>query len=145
MQNLARRPVDMGKSAPRFSLADIARKLDVPVVIVTFSDVSRIRNHSTFGLDFAVNWSEFAAAIDHLCGQRATVIPNVENHDELGKWTAPLVAANIRFLAGTPLYDFDGWRVGSIAALASQQHVARKGIAMRELAALGREFVGIAV
>jgi hypothetical protein len=57
---------------------------------------------------------------------------------------APLITNNIRFLAAATLCDFDCWRIGSIAALASQQHVARKGIAMRELAALGREFVGIA-
>lgn len=143
MQNLAQRASTTPMSLARFSLGDIARKLDVPVVIATFSDVSQLRNHSTFGLDFDVNWSEFAAAIDLLCGAGATVIPNVESHPELGKWAAPLIANNIRFLAATPLCDFDGWRIGSIAALASQQHVARKGIAMRELAALGREFVGI--
>lgn len=143
MQNQAQRLATMPVTSTRFSLGEIARKLDVPVIVATFSDVSTIRNHSTFGLDFDVNWSEFAAAIDLLCGAGATVIPNVESHPELGKWAAPLIANNIRFLAATPLCDFDGWRIGSIAALASQQHVARKGIAMRELAALGREFVGI--
>jgi hypothetical protein len=144
MQSLALRPAHIEKSIVRFSLGEIARKLDVPVVIATYSDVSRVRNHSTFGLDFSVNWSEFAAAIDRLCEPGATVVSNVECHSELSKWTKSLVAADIRFLAGTPLCDFDGWRIGSIAVLASQKHVARKGIAMRELAVLGREFVGIA-
>ena len=142
MQSLARRPADLNTSVARFSLGEIARKLNVPVVIATYSDVSKVRNHSTFGLDFGVNWAEFAAGVDLLCVSGAAVVPNVECHPELGKWSASLVAADIRFLAATPLSDFDGWRIGSIAVLASQQHVARKGINIRELAALGREFVG---
>lgn len=128
----------------RLSLSDIARRLQVPVVVACYRNPGNVFNHSTFGLDFGVNWAEFAAAIDLACADRATIVPNVEGHPELGKWTASLVAKNIRFLAGTPLCDSGGWRIGSIAVVASQQHVACNGIAMRELRELGREFSGVA-
>jgi hypothetical protein len=144
MQNTARRQIWTDTPVARFSLGDVARKLDVPIVIATFSDASSVRNHSTYGLDFGMNWAEFAAAIDLLFLPGAGFVPNVEVHPTLAKWAASLVAKDIRFLAGTPLCDFDGWRIGSIAVLANQKHVARKGIAMRELATLGREFVGVA-
>jgi hypothetical protein len=128
----------------QFSLSDIARILDVPVVIAAYRDINNVRNHSTFGLDFGVNWSGFADAVDTQCANGATIIPNIELHPELGPRCAALIASNIRFFAGVPLCDFDGWRVGSIAVLAAQGDVARKGIPIRRLGELGREFVGVA-
>ena len=147
MQSAAHRHVSIERTErvrSRLSLSDIASKLQVPVVVACYRSPGNILNHSTFGLDFGVNWAEFAAAIDLVCADRATIIPNVEGHPELGKWTASLAAKNIRFFAGTPLLDYDGWRIGSIAVVASQQHVACNGIAMRELRELGREFSGVA-
>ena len=145
MQNAARSLANNKRDErvkSRLSLSDIASRLQVPVVVACYRNPSDIANHSTFGLDFGVNWAEFAAAIDLVCADNATIVPNVEGHPELSKWTASLVAKNIRFFAGTPLRDFDGWRIGSIAVVASQQHVACQGIAMRELGELGREFIG---
>jgi hypothetical protein len=144
MQNLARRDDMIWPARSGISLAGISRSLDVPVVIATTSDAGSLRTHSTFGLDFGVNWSEFAAAIDALCTKGATIIPNIEAHPELSRWSGTLVTRNIRFLAGMPLCDADGWRAGSIAVIANQQAVARKGVAIRRLGEFGRQFVGIA-
>jgi hypothetical protein len=127
----------------RLGLSDIARILDVPVVIATYNDVGNVRNHSTFGLDLDVNWSEFAATVDALSANGVTIVPNVEAHAQLSVWTATLVAGDIRFFAGIPLNDSDGYRVGSIAVLAKQKDVARKGIKIRQLGELGREFAGL--
>lgn len=143
MQSAALHQAAIEPARLRHSLSDIARLLDVPVVIATYSDITNVRNYSTFGLDFGVNWSGFAAAVDTQCGNGATIIPNVETHPELGPWSAALVAKNIRFFAGMPLCDFDGWRIGSIAVLAAQNEVARKGIPIRRLGELGREFAGV--
>lgn len=128
---------------PKISLADIARIIDVPVVVATFSDISSVRNQSTFGLDMGTNWAEFTAAVDSLCLNGSTIIPNIAGHDALRPLCDDLIERDIRFLAGLQLLDFDGWRVGSIAVLASQKHVARQGIALRRLAELGRGFAGI--
>lgn len=126
------------------SLADIARVLDVPVVVATQNDPAAIRTHSSFGLDFGVNWSEFIAAVDALCTKGATIIPNVVANPELSRWIGPLVERNIRFLVAIPLCDIDGWRLGSIAVVANHKTVARQGIPIRRLGELGREFVGLA-
>lgn len=128
---------------PKISLADIARIIDVPVVVATFSDIGSVRNQSTFGLDMGTNWAEFTATVDALCVKGSTIIPNIAGHDALRPLADDLIKRDIRFLAGLQLLDFDGWRVGSIAVLASQKHVARQGIALRRLADLGREFAGI--
>lgn len=126
------------------SLADIARVLDVPVVVATQNDLAAIRTHSSFGLDFGVNWSEFIAAVDALCTKGATIIPNVQANPELSQWIGPLVERDIRFLVAIPLCDIDGWRLGSIAVVANHKTVARQGIPIRRLGELGREFVGLA-
>ncbi len=143
MHNLARCGDMAWPGRPGISLALIAQALDVPAVIATTSDASALRTHSTFGLDFGVNWSEFAAAIDALCAKGATIIPNVEAHPELSRWSGTLTKKDIRFLAGMPLYDAGGCRVGSIAVIANQKSVAHKGVAIRRLGELGRLFVGV--
>jgi hypothetical protein len=141
MQNAVRhRPLWAAKS--RFSLSDIARELDVPVVVSSFHDDQNVLTHATYGLDFGVNWSEFAAAIDGLCVDGAKIIPNIAAHEQLSLWSRNLAARDIRFFAGIPLRDADGWRVGSIAVIANQKVVARAGIPIRRLGELGREFVG---
>lgn len=126
----------------RFSLSDIARELNVPVVVANFHDDDNVRTHATYGLDFGVNWSEFAAAVDALCVNGAKIIPNVGIHDELNRWTRSLVERDIRFFAGIPLRNSDGLRIGSIAVIANQKVVAMSGIPIRRLGELGREFVG---
>jgi hypothetical protein len=127
----------------KISLSDIARQIDVPVVIVTSSDARAVRTHSTFGLDLGMNWSAFASAVDDQCIKGASIIPNIEVNQKLSQWSVLLVKQNIRFLVGIPLCDTDGWRVGSISVLANQKAVARKGIAIRQLGELGRQFVGL--
>lgn len=126
------------------SLADIARLLDVPVVVSTQTNPEEIRTHSSFGLDFGVNWSEFIAAVDALCTKGATIIPNVQANPGLSRWISPLVERNIRFLVAIPLCDLDGWRVGSIAVMAQHKIVAQRGIPVRRLGELGRDFIGLA-
>ena len=126
----------------RFSLSDIARELNVPVVVANFHDDDNVRTHATYGLDFGVNWSEFAAAIDASCVNGAKIIPNIALHDELGCWSRSLLERDIRFFAGIPLRDADGWRIGTIAVIAKQKVVAHLGIPIRRLGELGREFVG---
>jgi hypothetical protein len=125
------------------TLADIAILLGVPVVIATNTHSHPLRSHSTFGLDFGVNWAQFAAAVDAQCVKGASIIPNIEKHPELSRWSASLIRSDIRFFAGVPLCDVDGWRVGSIAVIAEQKAVARKGIPIRRLGELGRQFVGL--
>lgn len=127
----------------RVSLAEIARLLDVPVIVATYSDADGVRNHATFGLDFGFNWSEFAAAVDAQCTKGAKIIPNVESHELLNRWSGSLINRGIRFMAGIPLCDADGWKIGSIAVIADQKQVARKGIPIRQLGELGRQFAGI--
>jgi hypothetical protein len=128
----------------RTSLWEISQLLEVPIVFATKCDGDSIRTHSTFGLDLAVNWSAFAAVIDSQCIKGATVVPNVETHQQLARWSRTLIDRDIRFLAGIPISDVDGRRVGSIAVIANQKMVARKGIAIRRLGELGREFFGVA-
>lgn len=144
MHNAARLKPMIWPIAPGISLSDIARQIEVPVVIVTNCDVRVVRAHSTFGLDLRVNWSAFASAVDDQCAKGASIIPNIGVHQELSQWSSMLVEEDIRFLAGIPLSDPDGWRVGSIVVLASQKMVARKGIPIRQLGELGRQFVGLA-
>ena len=144
MHNMARRDEQIWPARSVIGLAAIAQTLGVPVVITTASDASAVRTHSSFGLDFGVNWSEFAAAIDTLCTAGATIIPNIETHPELSRWSGTLTGKNIRFLAGMPLSDAEGRRIGSIAVIANQQAVARTGIPIRRLGELGRQFAGIA-
>jgi hypothetical protein len=127
---------------PRFSLSDIARELNVPVVVANFQDDDDVRTHATYGLDFDINWSEFAAAIDALCVDGAKIIPNIAVHDQLSYWSRNLAVRDIRFFAGIPLRDADGFRIGSISVIANQKDVARAGIPIRRLGELGREFVG---
>lgn len=143
MHNAAKQQPMIWPTAPRVGLSDIARQLEVPVVIVTSCDARSVRTHSTFGLDLGVNWSAFAAAVDDQCAKGASIIPNIAVHQELSQWSSMLVEEDIRFLAGIPLSDADGWRVGSISVLAKQKMVARKGIPIRQLGELGRQFVGL--
>lgn len=143
MYSAAIKPAGPWLSRPEISLSDIAASLGVPVVIATNSHASPMRMHSTFGLDFSVNWAEFAAAVDAQCTKGASIIPNIAKHPELARWSETLSNNNIRFFAGIPLCDTDGWRVGSIAVLADQKIVARNGIPIRRLGELGRKFVGL--
>ena len=117
--------------------------LDVPVVVASNSDAGAIRTHSTFGLDSGIDWSEFSAAVDAQCTKGAMIIPNVQMHPELNRWSRSFEDRNIRFLVAIPLCDADGWRVGSIAVLANSKTVGRKGIPIRRLGELGREFIGL--
>jgi hypothetical protein len=139
---LQRQPIIRPKSG-RVSLSEIARLLDVPVIIASYFDVDGVRNHATFGLDFGFNWSEFAAAVDAQCIKGAKIIPNVESHELLNRWSGSLINRGIRFMVGIPLCDSDGWKIGSIAVIADQKEVARNGIPIRRLGELGREFAGI--
>ncbi len=127
----------------QLSPGGIAKLLDVDIVIINRTDANALRTYSTFGLDLELNWSEFAAAVDEQCVKGASIIPNVEVHPELSRWAAALVKRDIRFMVGLPLSDVDGWRVGSIAVLANHKAVALKGIPIRQLGELGRQFVGI--
>lgn len=143
MHNAVQHQSSVSPARSRISLAMIAEMLDVPVVVVSHSDVDANRTHSAFGLDFGIVWSEFSAAVDAQCTKGATIIPNVEVHPELSRLSRPLVERNIRFLVAIPLCDVDGWRLGSIAVLADQKSVASRGIPIRRLGELGREFIGL--
>lgn len=140
---LQRQPVVQSPNQ-RISLAEIARLLDVPVIVATYCDANGTRNHATFGLDFGFNWSEFATAIDAQCTKGAKIIPNVESHELLNRWSGSLINRGIRFMVGIPLCDGDGWKIGSIAVIADQKQVARNGIPIRRLGELGRKFIGLA-
>lgn len=139
---LQRQPI-IQKPSRRISLSEIARLLDVPVVVATYCNAQGVRSHATFGLDFGFNWSEFAAALDAQCTKGAKIIPNIESHELLTRWSGSLVKRGIRFMVGIPLCDVDGWKIGSIAVIADQKEVARNGIPIRRLGELGKEFVGI--
>ncbi len=139
---LQRQPI-IRQQTRRVGLAEIARLLDVPVIVATYCGADGIWNHATFGLDFGFNWSEFAAAVDAECTKGAKIIPNVESHELLNRWSGSLINRGIRFMVGIPLCDSDGWKIGSIAVVADQKDVARNGIPIRRLGELGRQFAGI--
>jgi hypothetical protein len=143
MPRALRTNANIGLARARTSLADVARAMDVPVVVATRNDPGGSQTHSSHGLDFGVNWSEFVAAVDAQCTKGATIIPNIQVNPAFYPWIAPLVARDIRFLVAIPLCDHDGWRVGSIAVVASHKAVARKGVPVRLLGELGRSFIGI--
>ncbi len=143
MQSALRADAFVRPVRPRTSLADISRAMDVPVVIATRNDPQTRATHSSYGLDFGVDWSAFVAAVDAQCTKGATIIPNVQANAGLYPWISSLVERDIRFLVAIPLCDPDGWRVGSIAVIASHKAVARNGVPVRLLGELGRKFVGI--
>lgn len=128
---------------PACSLFDISQRLGVPVVVAYTTVARGIPTHSTFGLDLDVNWAQFANAVDRLCANGAAIVADIDRHEQLGKWVEPLVARDIRFFVGVPLRDYQARRVGSIAVLASQAFVARRGISVSRLSQLGKDFAGI--
>lgn len=136
-------PANFDCYSPRYSLADIAADLGVPVVVARYSDVGHARNDEIFGLDQTKQWAGFTAAVDLICANGSIIIPNVEGHTALLQWSGRLIANDIRYFTGIPLLDFDGWRVGSIAVLARYKDVDRTGISLRRLGELGRAFAGI--
>jgi GAF domain-containing protein len=142
MQSAVRRYDPISVPQTGCSLFDISQRLGVPVVVANHLDASGVLTHSTFGLDLDFNWAEFAGAVDDLCSTGAVIVPNIEDHDRLGHWVRPLVARDIRFFAGLPLRDYQSRRVGSIAVMASQAFVARRGISVSRLGQLGKEFAG---
>lgn len=127
------------------SLFDIAQTLGVPVVVANYRNADGVQTHATFGLDLDVSWTLFAQAIDHLCATGAAIVANVEGHEQLGRWVAPLLKDDIRFFVGVPLRDYQARRVGCIAVLASQAFVARRGVSVSRLGQLGRQFAGISL
>ena len=143
MEIITSHEASFGCCLPRFSLADIAADLGVPVVVASYSDVGRERNFEIFGLERSEEWAGFTTAVDSICANGSIIIPNVEGHTALSRWSGSLIANDIRFFTGIPLLDFDGWRVGSVAVLARYRDVARTGISLRRLDELGRAYAGI--
>lgn len=143
MQSVIRRYDAVPVPQPGCSLFDIAQRLGVPVVVANIIAARGFSTHSSFGLDLEVNWAQFATAVDQLCANGAAIVADIDRHDQLGKWVEPLVARDIRFLIGVPLRDYQARRIGSIAVLASQAFVARRGISVSRLGQLGKDFAGV--
>ncbi len=122
-------------------LASIAEAVGVPVVILSHGDEANAARHSTYGLDLGIDRSALAMAFHQQSARAATVIPNLALHPDLSQWSSALVARDLRFMVGLPLYDADGQRAGSISVVASQKDVAGRGIPIALLKMLGSQFV----
>lgn len=122
-------------------LASIAEAVGVPVVILSHGDNLHIARHSTYGLDLGIDRSALASAFHEQSAKAATVIPNLALHPDLSQWSSALVARDLRFMVGLPLYDADNRFTGSVSVVASQKHVAGKGIPIALLKMLGNQFV----
>lgn len=122
-------------------LAVIAQAVGVPVVIFSKGDSASNAYHSTYGLELAIDSSAMASAFYQQSEKATTVIPNLALHRDLSQWSSALVARDLRFMVGLPLYDADGQRVGSISVVASQKDVAGRGIPIALLKKLGGQFV----
>lgn len=122
-------------------LSEIAETLDVPVIILAFQDSDGANCHAMFGIELGVDRAGFAAAFDAQCGRGTTVVPNLAVHPELSKWADPLVKRGLKFMVGVPLYDGDGERSGSIGVVATQTHMAERGIQVHLLKELGAAFL----
>lgn len=124
----------------RLSLASIAKAMDVPVVIATFRAENYVKTFATFGLDLANNLAPFAAVCDTLCGERAVVIPDARTNPAMAGLKRHWPSEDICFLAGIPLRNIDGRRVGSLCVMNNSRAVARSGISFRTLSDVGRAF-----
>lgn len=124
----------------RTSLASIAKAMDVPVVIATFRDKNYIQTVATYGLDLMNNLAKFANVCDKLCAQRAVVIPDARNEPEMATLAKHWPSSDICFLAGIPLRDAKGQRMGSLCVMNSSQAVAKRGISFRTLSDVGKAF-----
>lgn len=141
MQHFVIKPdLTVGEKLP-MTLSDIAEAVGVPVVLVSKHIGLSEEVHSTYGVDLGIDRSALASAFHEQSAKAATVIPNLALHPDLSQWSSALVARDLRFMVGLPLYDADNRFTGSISVVASQKHVAGKGIPIALLKMLGTQFV----
>ena len=124
----------------RNSLASIAAAMNVPVVIATYRNEYNIKTVATHGLDLMNNLACLAAACDDLCTDRVIVIPDTRTIPAIGALARHWPDQENCFLAGMPLRDASGNRVGSLCVMNNSRAVARSGISFRTLAEIGKTF-----
>ena len=124
----------------RMTLASIAVAMDVPVVIATFRDENFVRTVATYGLGLMNNLARFADVCDKLCNQRSVIIPDVRIEPTIATISRHWPSDDICFLAGIPLRNANGYRVGSLCVMNSSQAVAKRGISFRTLSDIGKAF-----